>query len=679
MEEETVYTVSMMNSDDPTVSESLKMARKYLKDSKGADLVLSGNQFERLRSSIFTYADNKVVTNNDLARLAAGSFEMLHSNVVASTIAMQQEVRAVGNLVAACHADTIAKLNALQEGIKQVNQNVVVLGDNIGVAVQAIAELRADFNAYVKKDEQVNNVQLAKADIITLNQKLEAEFSHNNELRRSAVGILQANDLNVRAETILTKAEELCIQTPNYWLAPALVVLANWISASRDMAAGKSSTDHEIQRAVSGMEQMLQESYVRECSKTALFFGLICRRANNIPEANQWFLEYMNFQEPRKVDHTCIVLLNIYAGGLMGHGVEEKMILGIMAGWLNELMGDVEDNYETQLVQDWKNTCAELYLTAPSQPEMYQALPAFCSQTWPMMQQVMQATNIHRELQVFLARELQKRDFGEDDLTLIDSMIADLVTDFDADELPLRRELEYQQLIVDLKGNATLAAALRGIKDDILSETKSFVSILSDAARSSSLSHASAATHVYAIRILMPWIKKAYLEVISEYREETPQEIQMDIEDFHATTVDGSNEEEVIEAFVAYVNDQEKQQLDASKTGLFQKVCLVGGVIVAVLAFIMTLVGGMGWSFICLIGLAAAGFGLFAATKARKAQQAIQENMSAKRTNGVLVIRQIMQEVRTWRAQYAANESVESETIAEIDGLTLDVRDILDH
>ena len=673
--ENVVYSLSMLNADDPAVKHNLDVAQKYLSDNKGVELQLSDHQFDSIQRAVFSTSDDAYISNRDLAAMNAVSFSALHDDVRMSTLQIQQEVRAVGNLVAACHADNIAKLNEIQKGLQAVNNNVMTVGENLSVVAQSLLDLRADFNRYVKKDELVNNIQIAKQQLITLNQQIEADFGHNKELRRTAVGILQANDLNVRTDTITTRSEELCLSTPNYWLAPALVALGWWIAASRAVAEGQASNGKEVQAAVSNLESMLREAYARECSKTALFFGLICRRAGNTFQANEWFKEYLAFQNPREVDHTCMVLLNLYASGIMGRGAEEQAILGTLAGWLDELMNDSDGTYQAQLLSDWANTCRMLYELAEPAPASYVVLPAF-SPTWPALQQATQASLLHARLLEFLETELARKDFAEDDITIIDGLSADLVTDYDADELPIRREQEYQQLIVDLKGNQDLAFALRSIKDDILSETKSFVSILSDAARNSELSGASDATAVYALRLQMPWVKQAYEGIALQNREQTPREIAIDLGNFQATTEDGSNEEEVIEAFVNHVNNQEKNMLEKSKTGMVQKVALIGGAVLAVVGLIWFFVNPGPLGAVATVGgISAAIYGLVAGRTARKKQAEIREKMSEKRTYGVLLIRKFMEEVKAWRADYAAHEEVSAAVEELFSSMTANLSD----
>lgn len=644
--------------------ELVEVANDYLTDNKGSDLELTQDQAEDFINELML-TDKYAVTKNDLAALQVASFVDLRSEVRASTMQIKEEVRAVGNLVAACHADTIAKLNMLQEGIATISQNVIILGQNLEDISTHVLQLQNEFNAYVLKDQYSNNIQIAKQDLIRLNQQLESDFGHNKELRRTAVGILQANDLNVRTDTMLNLAEELMITTPNYWLAPALVALANWINASRAVSEGQSISTSDVRSAITGIETMLKEAYTRERAKTALFFGLISRRANNIPEANAWFKEYIDFQDPHAVDHTCMVLLNMYAGGLMGHGAEEQMIWITMSDWLNMLMGDADGAYEKTLIDDWKKKCLSLVELSDAPSGSYRTLSAF-SPTWETLEREMRSSSIHYELRSFLEESLTDKDFDEDDTVLIDSMIADLVSDYDAEELPIRREQEYQQLIVDLGGRRSLADKLRSIKDDIMTESKSFVAIISDAARDKKLSHATAATRTLALRIQMPWIARAYVDFTTNYRSQLPGTIGLTLGDFEMQTAYGADEDQVLDQFIEHVNAQEREQLSASKTGTVQKVCLIAGVVCVLLGLILMMMNPAG-AILLIGGLAASGYGLFSATKARKEQEAIKQEMAKKRRYGTLIIRSFMEEARQWRKVYGDRDAEFEATLAELD------------
>ena len=667
------YSLSTLTDNNPEVQRRIDLANQYLSDSSGASLTLNESQFSTISNYIHGNRGSLRFSNTDLAELSEINFTQLESSVRASTLAMQNEARAVGTLVEACHTDTVAKLNTLQSSIQLVNNNMMAIGNNIAIVSASLTDLRNDFQQYLEADARANNIQRAETKLVQLNQKLESDFGHNKQLRRTAVGILQAADMQaIRPNTILSSAEQLCVQTPNYWLAPALVALAKWVELSQtSLSRDKLGVHSQV------ITNMLNEAYRRERAKTALFFGMICRRANNLTRAHEWFMEYLSYQEPETVDHTCTAFLNMYAGGLMGHGREEQEASAVLASWRDKLMADPEGQHVKSVVNDWKNTCHELYLKGALPQRTYTALPAFCTQAWPVMQQAMQSSSLHREFRGFLDAELSCKDFAASDTELLDSIIASLVTSYDADELPIRREQEYEQLIIDLEGNMKLAGALRSIKDDILSETKSFMSILSDAARSSSLTAASAATHVLSIKMQMPWIKQAYEETTREYRSITPNFIPIQVGGFEATTTDGSNEEQVISDFVAFVNEEERAGLEASKPGTLQMVALVGGTIVAILGFILTFAVSAGWGLFTVVGLIAAIYGFMSGKKARDKQAALTQDMALKRTNGTLVLRKVMQEVRDWRKDYAINESFMADNTKIMDSYIIDAPNAL--
>lgn len=658
------------------IRQMVTVANGYLRDDKGADLDISDDAAKRVFDMVMAENSNYAVTNNQLAGMQAASFVELRSNIRTQTLQIKDEVRAIEKAVVACHADTIEKLNLLQDGIATIDQKVVVLSNNLDQVATSLMQFQSDFHRYVMRDELNNNVQIAKQDLIALNQRLESDFGQNKELRRAAIGILQANDLNVRTDTILNIAEELMVTTPNYWLAPALVALANWVDASRAVSEGESSAAQDVRRSITSIEGMLEEAYRRERAKTALFFGLISRRANNIPQANAWFMEYIGFQDPRAVDHTCMVLLNLYAGGLMGHGIEERMILATMDNWFNELMSDADAAYEKTLIQDWEKKFVALRSESVSALGSYRALSAF-SPTWNLLVEEMQESSIHFDVQTYLEHALSDKNFSEDDTTLIDSMIADLVTEYEAEELPIRREQEYQKLIVDLGGRKDIAGVLRTLKDDVMTETKSFVSILSDAARNAELSHASAATHALAIRIQMPWIRQAYVMMTEAYRSRFPKRVALKLGEFEAQTDYGRDEDRVVKDYLGFADAQEREALAKSQTGIVQKVCLIAGAICFVLGVILTIanVASPFNIFLAIAGLAAGGYGLFAATRARKAQQRIRQNMAEKRRYGLMIIRTFMEEARQWLSVFMQRDAAFDTVLANMDAMTTSFND----
>ncbi len=140
-------------------------------------------------------------------------------------------------------------------------------------------------------------------------QELEQKYGHYEIVRRTTIGILQADDLGVvKKETISTATEELMLSTPNYWLAPCLVALAAWINDQPELA-----------------EKALREGIRRDDEKTSLFFALICRRADRMSACLKWTQRYLVNQDETKLDRKTIIVLDAFASGLLGADLESTV------------------------------------------------------------------------------------------------------------------------------------------------------------------------------------------------------------------------------------------------------------------------------------------------------------------------------------------------------------------
>lgn len=625
-----------------------KVARDYMRDSGGNSLLEWDSPAWSQVDAALVPASYRV-SNLDLAVLSTTGFEKVSADIRMSTSALSKETAELGKYVQNAHEETMEALKAIQQNVKLLNSNIVTMNGNINSIAGALAAFRGQFEAYADRDARVQAAQRATTQMGNLEQQLETQFGQNKELRRIAEGIMQATDLaGVRTETILSSAEELMVKTPRYWLAPAVLVLARWVSASQD------SSENDIQKTRQVMSNMLNEAYRRDRNKTALFFGVVCRRANLIEESNAWFEDYMSFQTPDAVDRSVVMLLNLYTGGAMGEGEAEAHMLGLIYKWQYDQLHDPSGAYRKQLVNDWKAKCRELIEFAPASHSDFQALEKF-SQIWDSLSHSLKASQLHHEFIKYMNHELGLRDFKQDTNEVLDSALRSLVSDYDGEELPIRREYEYQKLIVDLGGNKQVADTLRGIKDDILTETKPMVSILTDAARDSNLTSSTAATHVFALKSQMPWIKEAYEEVVADYRKNTPRFIPFALGDWAARTADGSDEQQLCNDFRAHVDKAERDALNKAANPKAQTKFIVGLVLLVVGLVFMLMMPPLG-----VILLIAGGVMAYKNYKAKiaadKKAEEIRDDMANRRKYGAAIISKLCAEVRDYRGEYRSNE-----------------------
>ena len=163
-------------------------------------------------------------------------------------------------------------LQSIDGNLKTLDNDVGTVNSNVKVVYDELGSLAQQFHDFVLAQNAANNLNEAKADLITVRQELEKHFGHYDIVRRTTTGILQANDLGiVRQDTISTATEELMISAPRYWLAPCLVALAAWISDQPELS-----------------EKAVREAIRRNDEKTSLFFALICRRADRKQARLKW-------------------------------------------------------------------------------------------------------------------------------------------------------------------------------------------------------------------------------------------------------------------------------------------------------------------------------------------------------------------------------------------------------
>ena len=129
------------------------------------------------------------------------------------------------------------RLDALGDFVGAAHSEIHAVGRSVDDLRGDVETLTQDFHAYAAKQERTNRIQLAEIRLVKLRQEIEQRFGHYAEIRRMARGILEANDLAVvRQDTLRAAAEELMLHAPGYWLAPALVALAAWISDEEEVA-----------------------------------------------------------------------------------------------------------------------------------------------------------------------------------------------------------------------------------------------------------------------------------------------------------------------------------------------------------------------------------------------------------------------------------------------------------
>ena len=229
------------------------------------------------------------------------------------------------------NVDPTPALRGLQREIELMHREMNLQFDGVGsemgrirgdmaLTKDELTALRREFAEYVQQAARQSNVQESTTVVGNLRAELERQFGHYAVVRRTSTGILQAFDVgNVTNQVVSQVSEELMIQTPRYWLAPAIVALAAW---SRD--------DEEV------AEKSVREAFSRDKNKTSLFFALILRRQGRLDEALRWLRHYLTSLDPLALGREFSIILEATSYDAFGPA-GQALLSEVMTRWCAEL------------------------------------------------------------------------------------------------------------------------------------------------------------------------------------------------------------------------------------------------------------------------------------------------------------------------------------------------------
>ena len=225
------------------------------------------------------------------------------------------------------------------------------------------------------------------------------------------------------------------------------------------------------------------------------------------------------------------------------------------------------------------------------------------------MQDILEGAHLHAEMLAYLTGIFEQEASTVAIKEQLDEILDSLVTDFDDEELPLRKEEKFEQFVVDFGGDEGRARKNMTVEQSAFDTHKDFTQLLTDAAMKPESSHSSVSTQKFAFALSKDWVTNAYSDVIAKNRMKIPNEIEINVDTFHDKTTDGKNEAELVLKFNALVDSEKQGALSKCKLSGFETFCLYGGGAIAAIGVFMLISGS---TFLGLIA-AIAGVGMMAA------------------------------------------------------------------
>ncbi|BCS31428.1 hypothetical protein TBR22_A06290 [Luteitalea sp. TBR-22] len=467
-------------------------------------------------------------------------------------------VRSINNLSAEVQRD----LHVINSRLEIVNDKVEAVATLQSETQDRLEALYEEFSEFVAADRKHKERQFAQTRLIEVNQDIETRFGHYDEVRRTTTGILQASDVAlVRQETMRSATEALMLSAPGYWLAPALVALTAWFADNRPLA-----------------EKAATEALRRDDCKASLFFALVCRRARRLDAGNQWLKRYFQIQNPQAMDREVVLMLDAMANGVFG-GAALTECSQVIETWLTEL--ELQAGFLDEQRARWME---RLDVMTPSvAPGEYPSLRRF-SPSWNHFERSLALSRRHAVVLAFFTAIFEGAIVVPPSLeAAVDSLLESLVTNYDDEELPLRRELRLLQLIVQERGDVNAAKAIMAAEADSFAPQTNFAAMLTNSAMNPEQFGATKATQRYALSRSRNWILTAHKDLLARDRAQVPAAAEIVCASWSGISADGSNERGLLDSLSTYYAEKIEEAVSAVGMSPVTWIVLAIGVAVGLL------------------------------------------------------------------------------------------------
>lgn len=526
-------------------------------------------------------------------------------------------------------------LATISREINHLNSRVNQVDGNVKIVESKIEILAREFRDYVEKQALANRKAEAKMNLSAIRDKLKDNFGHYDVVRRTATGILQANDLAIVKSSMLSHVtEKQMIETPNYWLTPCLVALAAWINNDKALA-----------------ERALVEGIRRNDEKTSLFFGLICRRVGREYSTLKWLARYLEAQDEEKLDRKAVIVLDAFASGILGNDTE-NFVYKQIEGWMSNL--EAKPGFTERQLENW--TDAINSKRVPLREGQYPYLEQY-SNTWDTMEDILEGAYLNNELYEYFKGIFDQKEETKKLKVELDKILDSLVTEFDEEELPLKREEQFEELVVKYNGSESRAQAQMALEKTVYDDQRDFMQLLTDAAMNPEESKSSVATQKFATALSRNNIVMAFNDITAKNRIKVPYDIEINVDTFNDKTQNGEDEEEILNRFEELVEQEKTEELSKFKLNIFDQFSVFAGIAIILYGIVKSFMN-RNFAFITIIlGVLLVLYHFGAKSRINELIQKTIAKYEEKLENGKQIIRAIIAEIVDFRIEFSEKDT----------------------
>lgn len=529
-----------------------------------------------------------------------------------------------------------------QQAINNLDQTINSFKSRVDVKVSDVsistASIQATTDKIYENIERFKNdlmhgeeSQIAHENILRIDQIIKEQFSNYIAIRRTVMGVVRDFDINlVRNSTIQELSEELWITSSRYWLSYTLIAITAWVNNYPEVA-----------------KNALAESGRKDAIKTTLFFCLMNLRFGRMDAAKKWFYEYFKTLDPTTLQQETAILLQSFLNGIFGKDKElEQEIIRLINEWIS-IINDHEQ-ISSELLSAY-----ETYINNLNAPVKfsYESVLQYCVNSGELEHSYKDVSKFEMLLQFVKSLDVDAEPQDNSNYkSRIDAILINLISNYDAEELELKKQQEYYRCIIENGGDIAQAEAqfqaIEELGDNEFNIGKQMLkwAIYDDSDQT------NVQVRKFGFQNTKSWFKSAVDRFDARLQETFPMEYRLHIDTWEGVS-NGSDQAEQIESVKNYFANNRFQNMFVNTPNILAAILFIAS---AGLAFVTL--------YSLIVTVFAAGFLGFRAFKAIRSYpvriQAAVDNLNA-----------VMDEIAEFRRYYEEERAKKDALLSTVEFL----------
>lgn len=314
------------------------------------------------------------------------------------------------------------RLGKLHKDVGTVGEAVTTLANNVGPGVRRIESALAKLADEMRRDREISAARDARDAIA---RELKERFGRHEEVRRLADSVIHVVRTGIiDKDVILDAAQRRMVDLPDYWLAPATVAVAAWLS------------DDEARCTESIAVAMRLDQ-----GKTALFMALLLHQHERGDALQRWIDVYLAGLRPRNLPPHFRVVIDAVTVGELGRGSAPKLMNWMVSSYQLETQSR---DVRADAIKQWQQRIASIAATPDFAPTLRTVCPDWAALRERHARNVMvEAADRHIrgrfELGADVPADLSER---------IRELVMDLAHTYEPQEEKLHRSLRLEDVVV---------------------------------------------------------------------------------------------------------------------------------------------------------------------------------------------------------------------------------------